>query len=409
MLNLMLIAGARPNFMKVAPILRELRERYPGKREDVRWELVHTGQHYDYEMSKVFFEELEIPEPDEFLNAGPGSHAEQTAKVMVAFEQVCLARRPDMVVVVGDVNSTLACAVTAKKMGVRVAHVEAGLRSGDWTMPEEINRVVTDAVSDLLLVSERSGLENLAREGKTAGVHFVGNVMIDTLFFGLEKIGSMSRPSTSRPPGATSPGGAEEAVGAGADQVSAGKPDLPASLRDAPRPAATAYDGAAYAVVTLHRPANVDERGALAGILGALGVIAQDMPVYFPIHPRTRKNLAEFGIDQELSGKDIRLLPPLSYLDFLRLWKDAALVLTDSGGIQEETTALGIPCFTIRDNTERPITVTQGNNILVGTSSDGILKAYDAFRNGEVKRGQVPELWDGRAAARIVDVLVGER
>jgi UDP-N-acetylglucosamine 2-epimerase (non-hydrolysing) len=378
-MKLMLVAGARPNFMKVAPILRVLAERYPeagrmpavqteaeaGRmpaRHAVEWRLVHTGQHYDYDMSKVFFEELEIPAPDHFLGVGSAGHAEQTARVMMEFEKVCDAERPDRVVVVGDVNSTLACALTAVKRHVPVAHVEAGLRSFDRDMPEEINRIVTDAVADLLLVSEPSGLANLAAEGKTAGVHHVGNVMIDTLRYGLARLDRQpAPPATPAPP---------------------------------------------YAVVTLHRPTNVDEPGQLADLLSALLEIAADMPVHFPIHPRTRKNLAAFGLERLLEGTDIRLAEPMSYLRFLRLWRGAALVVTDSGGIQEETTVLGVPCFTLRNATERPVTVDEGTNVLVGASAGKLRAAYRAFRRGEVKRGRVPALWDGRAAERIVDLLV---
>jgi len=359
--KLLLVAGARPNFMKVAPIVRALRG------GPVEWMLVHTGQHYDHGMSKVFFEELEIPEPDFDLGCGSGSHAEQTARVMVEFEKVCRAEAPDAVAVVGDVNSTLACSVTAKKLGARVAHVEAGLRSRDWAMPEEVNRVVTDAVSDWLFVSEKSGLENLRAEGRTEGVHFVGNVMVDTLLHQLRRL---------------------EAAGAGV------------------RPSAW-EKGGDYAVVTLHRPSNVDEPGVLRGIVEALAVIAAEMPVVFPAHPRTRGRIAEFGL-ADLIGERIRLLDPLPYMSFLDLWKDAALVLTDSGGLQEETTALGVPCFTLRENTERPVTIEEGTNLLVGPAKDRILDAWSRFRAGETKQGRVPELWDGRAAERIVRVLVGD-
>jgi UDP-N-acetylglucosamine 2-epimerase (non-hydrolysing) len=360
-MKLLIVAGARPNFMKVAPILRVLAEQYPPGAE-VEWRLVHTGQHYDYEMSKVFFEELEIPTPDVFLGAGSGSHAEQTARVMVEFEKVCQAEPPDRVVVVGDVNSTLACALTAVKLHIPVAHVEAGLRSFDRAMPEEINRVLTDAVADLLLVSEPSGLANLAAEGRTGGVHHVGNVMIDSLRFGLAKLDRLPPPA------------------------------------DAPAPP--------YAVVTLHRPTNVDDPDQLGALLDALREIAADMPVHFPLHPRTRKNLAAFGLEGRLAGAPVHLGEPMSYLDFLRLWRAAALVITDSGGIQEETTALGVPCFTLRDSTERPVTVAEGTNVLVGTAVDNLRAAYAAFRRGEVKHGRVPSLWDGRAATRIVPLLV---
>lgn len=365
-MKLLLVAGARPNFMKIAPLIHELKARSnePGaERHQLSWKLVHTGQHYDYEMSRVFFEDFDIPEPDYFLNVGSGSHAEQTARIMVEFEKVCQKEAPDLVVVVGDVNSTLACSITAKKLNIKVAHVEAGLRSGDMTMPEEINRIVTDSISDLLFVSEPSGLENLKREGKAAGhLHHVGNIMIDTLHYCLRKLTDRhaDRPSLSRP----------------------------------------------YAVCTLHRPSNVDAPETLSGILQALAEISKDMPVLFPIHPRTQKNIEACGLMHIIERSNIKIMPPQSYLDFLALWKDAAVVLTDSGGLQEETTALGIPCFTIRENTERPITLEEGSNRLVGTTQGGILNAYAEFAKGMRKTGRVPALWDGRTAQRVLDILL---
>ena len=319
---------------------------------------MHTGQHYDYEMSRTFFEDFDIQEPDHFLDVRSGSHAEQTARIMVAFEKVCLAEAPEMVVVVGDVNSTLACSVTAKKLHIRVAHVEAGLRSGDTRMPEEINRMVTDAISDLLFVTERSGLENLIHEGHPESrVHFVGNVMIDTLHYMLAKAGDFALPEDS------------------------------------------------YAVVTFHRPSNVDDSEKLGGLLEVLAEMAARLPIKFPMHPRTRANVEKFGFESLLDTPGMSVGPPLRYPEFLSLWRHAALVVTDSGGIQEETTALGIPCFTIRDNTERPITVEEGTNILVGTDPDAIRREFARFIGGEVKSGTVPDLWDGRAAARVVAVL----
>lgn len=362
-MKVVVVAGARPNFVKVAPIIRELRANGARPhRGELRYLLVHTGQHYDYEMSRSFFEELDIPEPDHFLDAGSGSHAEQTGKVMLGFEKICARERPDVVMVVGDVNSTLACSIVGKKAGARIAHVEAGLRSRDPSMPEETNRIMTDSISDLLFVSERSGIENLKREGRSEREMFlVGNVMIDTLHYLLRKTE------------ARGPSG------------------------DAPR--------GRYGVLTLHRPSNVDVRETLEGIVRAVAEISRDMPVYFPAHPRTRKNLEFFGLMGLLDGSDIRLRAPAPYAEFLGLWKDASLVLTDSGGIQEETTALGVPCFTIRENTERPITVEQGSNTLVGTREESILESYRAFREGARRRGRVPELWDGRAAERIVDAL----
>ncbi len=384
-MKIIIVAGARPNFMKIAPIMRALLARNDEllifnsklvKKEaaDVSnlkldWKIIHTGQHYDYEMSQSFFEELEIPKPDYFLNVGSGSHAEQTARVMMEFEKVCIAEKPDVVVVVGDVNSTLACSITAKKMNIKVAHVEAGLRSGDMTMPEEINRIVTDSISDYLFVTEKSGLENLEREGRGNNAFLVGNVMIDTLFFQLDKLEKSSRSKV-------------EEVGREKNRADE------------------------YAVVTLHRPSNVDDKGTLCGIMEALMRISEDMPVKFPVHPRTMKTIEAFGLMESINASGIEILPPLPYMAFLRLWKDASLVLTDSGGLQEETTALGIPCFTIRENTERPVTIDEGTNILVGTTKQGILSAYEAFRNGDSKKGRVPELWDGKAAERIVETIL---
>ncbi|SMF97650.1 UDP-N-acetylglucosamine 2-epimerase (non-hydrolysing) [Methylomagnum ishizawai] len=356
-----LVAGARPNFMKIAPIIRALERRASG----LGWRLIHTGQHYDREMSGVFFEELGIPAPDLALDVGSGSHAEQTAKVMVAFERACLERRPAAVVVVGDVNSTLAAALVAKKLGIPVAHVEAGLRSRDWSMPEEVNRVATDAIADHLFVTERSGVDNLRAEGKPPGsIHFVGHVMIDNLFF---QLGQLER----------------------ADRTGWVSTHF---KREYPR----------YGVATLHRPANVDDPATLSRLLGALGEIAKDLPLLFPVHPRTRRNLEALGIALHPA---IQLAPPLAYMDFLNLWKDAALVLTDSGGLQEETTALGVPCLTLRDNTERPITLTQGTNVLVGTDHAAIMREARRALAGGTRPGACPELWDGRAAERIVDIL----
>lgn len=361
-MKFMLVAGARPNFMKVAPLVRVF-----GRRTSGDIVLVHTGQHYDYEMSRVFFEELELPKPDYFLNVGSGTHAEQTAKIMVNFEKVCIQEKPDIVIVVGDVNSTLACAIVAKKLDTRVAHVEGGLRSGDMSMPEEINRLVTDSISDYLFVSERSGLVNLKREGRNdEQVFFVGNVMIDTLYHQLGRLN--------------------------------GKKSHADNLR---------YEKG-YGVVTLHRPSNVDHEETLHGIIEALTEISEDLPIIFPVHPRTRASLESFGIIDRMKDSNIKLYPPLSYMEFLTLWKEARAVFTDSGGIQEETTALGIPCFTLRDNTERPITVEEGTNVLAGTTKEKILGAYATFRRGLSRHGKVPELWDGKAAERIVDILLNK-
>jgi UDP-N-acetylglucosamine 2-epimerase (non-hydrolysing) len=347
--------------MKIAPLVAEMRRR-PG----IEPQLVHTGQHYDERMSRSFFGDLGIPEPDVNLEVGSGSHAVQTAEVMKRFEPVCLERRPDWVVVVGDVNSTLACALVAAKLEIKVAHVEAGLRSFDRTMPEELNRVLTDAISDLLLVSEPSGVENLRREGvDDRKVHLVGNVMIDTLLH------NRKRADESR---------ILQTLGLRARQ---------------------------YAVLTLHRPANVDRPETFAQILTALERIARDMPIVFPVHPRSRKNITKMGLDVRMSAAaNMKLIEPLGYLDFLKLTADSGLVLTDSGGIQEETTILGVPCLTLRENTERPVTITQGTNRLAGSSTFGILQAYDTVRKNP-PAGRRPDLWDGKAAHRIVDILIG--
>ena len=361
-MKILLVAGARPNFMKIAPLVRQLKGR-----RGCKYKIIHTGQHYDEEMSQVFFDELEIPAPDYHLNAGSGSHAEQTAKIMTAFERVCADERPEVVVVVGDVNSTLACSITAKKMGIAVAHVEAGLRSGDWSMPEEINRVVTDSISDYLFVTEKSGRANLLKEGKRPeSIFFVGHVMVDNLLHMKRRLDGEET--------------AQSEVAALKVRLGVGR----------------------YAFLTLHRPANVDDPETFAGIVSALNEIARDLPILFPVHPRTRNQLGRNGLR---FSESVFLLPPLGFRDALYLWKDAALVLTDSGGLQEETTALGIPCFTIRENTERPVTIEEGTNTLVGVRPEGILAAFSDFRAGRVKKGRVPELWDGCAAARILDVL----
>lgn len=354
-MKIVLVAGARPNFMKVAPILEAL-----SRRREAQTLLVHTGQHYDQKMSGDFFAELGIPEPDVNLGIGAGSHAEQTARAMVSFEGVCQREKPDWVVVVGDVNSTLACALAAKKLCLRVGHVEAGLRSGDWSMPEEINRVCTDAISDLLFTTDELADQNLRREGiPEERIRFVGNTMIDTLLRHLPRALRL-------------PEGVEENR---------------------------------YAVMTLHRPATVDSREALASVLKVIAELAAKLPVVFPIHPRTRKNLQEFGL-QELLTSNVTLLDPLSYLAFISLAARARMILTDSGGIQEEATVLGIPCITMRPNTERPITCSQGTNILAGTDPVRIRAAMDAVLEGRARRGSIPKKWDGRAAERLVEILL---
>lgn len=359
MIKVMHVAGARPNFMKVAPVMEALRQ-YP----QVCQHLVHTGQHYDDRLSRTFFEELEIPRPDVNLGVGSGTHAAQTARVMQAFEPVCLERRPDVVVVVGDVNSTLACALVAAKLGIGVAHVEAGLRSFDWSMPEEINRVVTDRLSDLLFTTEPSANENLRREGvPPERIHFVGNVMIDTL------LRHRARARALR---------------------------MPDRLGLVP---------GRFALVTLHRPSNVDSPRTLAPIVAGLERVAAEVPVVFPVHPRTRGTLE--AVLAAGGRSSIRRLEPLGYLEFLGLMCDAGVVVTDSGGIQEETTVLGVPCLTVRPNTERPITIEQGTNRLVRAEPRAIADAALAALEGERRDGRrLPELWDGRAAERIARILV---
>ena len=360
-----LVAGARPNFMKIAPIIRAM-EAQRDDPDGLSYQLIHTGQHYDREMSGVFFEELGIPQPDHHLECGSGSHAEQTAKVMVAFERVCLNARPDCVIVVGDVNSTLACSVVAKKLHIPLAHVEAGLRSGDRTMPEEINRLVTDSISDWFFCTEPAGVAHLLREGKPAdAIYHVGHVMVDNLYYQRDKLLT------------TDCSGFES---------TALKQRLPK-----------------YGVVTMHRPSNVDDKTTLSGIAKAFKAISQAIPIIFPVHPRTRLNLEKFDLDL---GPNVTLTRPLSYMEFLNLWKDATLVLTDSGGLQEETTALGIPCLTLRENTERPITADEGSNTIVGTDPALIEKEARNILSGKGKTGRIPELWDGNASYRIVTHLM---
>ncbi len=354
------VVGARPNFVKIAPILAEVRD-YPY----VSTTLVHTGQHSDVQMSEAFFANLEIPRPNVNLKVQSSGTISQIADIMTRLAPVLAAARPDVVVVVGDVNSTLAAALTAAKLGFPLAHVEAGLRSFDRSMPEEMNRVLTDAISDLLFTTEPAANENLAREGvPEEKVHFVGNVMIDALFHYRER---------------------------------ARKSDVLERLHLEP---------GAYAALTLHRPSNVDDEGTLALLLGAIAKIQAEIPVIFPVHPRTRQRLdALGGVLPHMP--ELRLAAPLPYLDFLQLMANARCILTDSGGIQEETTALGIPCLTLRNNTERPITVTRGTNRIVGTEPDAIYESWRVVAQGRWPVGGLPELWDGKAAGRIVRVLLG--
>jgi UDP-N-acetylglucosamine 2-epimerase (non-hydrolysing) len=348
------VVGARPNFMKVAPIYHELRRR------GMDQILVHTGQHYDAAMSDVFFEELEMPRPDMFLGVGSGSHAEQTARVMTAFESVCLERRPDLVIVAGDVNSTLAAALVAAKLDISVAHVEAGLRSFDRAMPEEINRILTDHLAELHFTTESSGNEHLLHEGISAeGIHLVGNCMIDSL-----------------------------------------RKHVDTALARAPWQALGLVQGE-YGLVTLHRPAAVDDPVILEGFRRTLCAIAERIPLLFPVHPRTRQRMADLGSE----WGSIRLVEPLGYLDFLGLMARARLVLTDSGGIQEETTALGVDCITMRDTTERPATITSGTNRLAGTIPSEILRVALKVLESPRETREVPPLWDGMSAGRIADVL----
>jgi UDP-N-acetylglucosamine 2-epimerase (non-hydrolysing) len=359
-MKLINVVGARPNLMKIAPIIEEMR-RHAG----IEQLLLHTGQHYDASLSQVFFDELGIPQPDIFLGVGSGSHAEQTARVMLGFEQVLLEHHPDGVVLVGDVNSTLACAITAAKLWIPVAHVEAGLRSFDRRMPEEINRIVTDALSDLLFTTSRDADANLAAEGiALQKVHFVGNVMIDTLRKQRPRAAQLETPTQF----GLQPGG--------------------------------------YALLTLHRPSNVDDPAVFDGIMQALSAIQREIPILFPVHPRTVRRLHDFGFaDRLAAAPGLRLVEPQGYLAFLDLMTHARLVLTDSGGVQEETTILGVPCLTLRENTERPVTVSEGTNQLVGNNPEQIMAAARAVLSGHCKAGGIPEMWDGHAAQRIVVVM----
>jgi len=354
------VVGARPNFMKIAPIMEQF-ERSRG----IEPLLVHTGQHYDEKMSDLFFRQLGIPQPDINLEVGSASHAVQTAEIMKAFEAVVLEHKPDVVLVVGDVNSTIACGLVAVKLGVKLVHIEAGLRSFDRSMPEEINRVLTDSISDLLFCTEQSGVDNLLREGIPKGkIFLVGNVMIDTLLKNKAKAATSNVLSQFN------------------------------------------LDGNDFAVLTLHRPANVDDVIAFGRVLDALEIIQNDMPVIFPIHPRTRKNLSSWSLGERIKKlPNLRLTDPLGYLDFLKLMSSARIVLTDSGGIQEETTIFKIPCLTLRENTERPITVEIGSNTVVGTDTDKIIETYQQAANGDWCKPQIPLLWDGHAAERIVKII----
>ena len=360
MIKVLNVVGARPNFMKIAPLMEAYRQ-VPS----IRPTLVHTGQHYDQALSELFFNQLGIPKPDINLDVGSGSHATQTAEIMKRFEPVVLDLKPDAVLVVGDVNSTIACGLVAVKLGVRLIHVEAGLRSNDWTMPEEINRILTDRISDLLFCTEQSGVDNLKREGIPADkVFLVGNVMIDALL----KHKSAADKSTVLSDMKLRPG--------------------------------------QYAVLTLHRPANVDDPAVFTKILDALDAIQRELPIIFPIHPRTRSHLSASVLGRRAQGmKNLRMSEPLGYLDFLKLMSEAKIVLTDSGGIQEETAILKVPCLTLRENTERPCTVEAGSNQVVGRDPEKIIAGYRQIMSRKNLNVKTPPLWDGHAAERIVKIL----
>lgn len=356
-----LIAGARPNFMKIAPIIHAI-HKAQNKGIELDYRLIHTGQHYDKKMSGDFFEQLEIPEPHKNLESGSGTQAEQTANIMIRFEQELLRNPTDLVLVVGDVTSTMACAITAQKLHTPVAHVEGGIRSGDWTMPEEINRLVTDAITNYFFTTSESANITLTKSGvKLDQIHYVGNTMIDTL--------NKQRTNFKQP-------AIWNEIG-----LSQGK----------------------YIVMTLHRPANVDEEEKLKELMDEIIAHSQDLPLVFPVHPRTAKILKNLGIQYNR----LHMIEPLSYLEFNYLVERAKAVITDSGGITEETTVMGIPCMTLRDNTERPETITEGTNELIGTNPKAIQPAMEKLFAGEWKTGQIPYLWDGHAAERIVDVIVG--
>jgi len=357
------VAGARPNFMKIAPIYDELK-----KHQGLNPIIVHTGQHYDDNMSKIFFDHLNIPKPDVNLEVGSDTHARQTAEIMIRFEKVLLEEEPDLVIVVGDVNSTIACSLVAVKMHIKVAHVEAGLRSHNWMMPEEINRVLTDKLSDFLFTTSNNANENLLHEGiEEDRTHFVGNVMIDTLLKNKE----LAQESNI------------------IEKLNLQKEE--------------------YAVLTLHRPSNVDSKRNLNKILILMKEIHKHIKIIYPAHPRAAKQIENFSLTDRVSEMNhFHIIEPLGYLDFLCLMFNSKFVLTDSGGIQEETTILGVPCLTLRNETERPITVTEGTNLVVGTDREKILTAIDSILKGNWKKGKIPELWDGNAAVRIVRIILEE-
>jgi len=354
------LVGARPNFIKIAP----LHKAFKTFSKEVTHKICHTGQHFDENMSKIFFDELDLPKPDFYLGIGGGTHTGQTARIMIEFEKVLLQEKPDLIIVPGDVNSTLAGALTAAKMGIKIAHVESGLRSFDRSMPEEINRMMTDVLADYLFVSEKSGLDNLSREGINSNkVFFVGNIMIDSLVHYLP--------------------------GINASMITK---DLELFLKN-------------YILVTFHRPNNVDNKKSLNDIINLLNTISKEKKVVFPIHPRTKGNLEKFGFLKQFT-KNVLLTDPLGYVDFLALAKDAELIITDSGGIQEETTFMGIQCITVRNNTERPVTVDIGTNHLAGTDLGLVKDITFKILNGAKKEGSIPELWDGKTANRVVKIIL---
>ncbi len=372
MKKIILVAGARPNFMKIAPIIRAM-----NSHDEFDIILVHTGQHYDNEMSSSFFDVLGIRNPDYNLEVGSGTHAYQTAEVMVRFEEVCLSEKPNFVLVVGDVNSTIAAGLVAKKLQITLVHVEAGLRSKDHEMPEEINRLATDAITDIFFTTEKQASINLTNEGHEKNkIHYVGHVMIDNLFYQLKSLHEK--------------------------KISKSILDLKMKIT------------APYICFTMHRPSNVDDSLSLSNILQGVKEVAKDNVVIFPCHPRTKEKIIEFNLIEFTTKYDssmheitsgIILIEPLNYDDFLFLWKDSEAVITDSGGLQEETTAIGIPCLTLRENTERPITIEVGTNILIGSDMAKLTSEVAKIRNNESKNGSVPELWDGKAAERIARIL----
>ncbi|MHA2182875.1 MAG: non-hydrolyzing UDP-N-acetylglucosamine 2-epimerase [Promethearchaeota archaeon] len=357
--NIFIIGGARPNFMKIAPLIREF------KKQEINFKFIHTGQHYDYNMSKIFLDNLGIPKPDYFLNVGSGTHASQTAKIMIEFEKVLLKKRPKLVIVVGDVNSTIACALVAKKISIEVAHIEAGLRSFDFQMPEEINRRLTDQLSDYLFVTERSGLLNLKNEGiDTSKIFFVGNVMIDNLINNLEE----------------------------AQKIAYFK-NLGLST-------------GSYGLITIHRPSNVDKKKDLENVIKIINEIGTKTKVVFPIHPRTQKNLKKFNLEEKLNNPNIIITKPLGYLEFLNLIMNSKFILTDSGGIQEEASYLDIPILTLRSNTERPVTIEEGTNTLIGIDILKLRQHLDNILLDSYKKGKPIELWDGKASQRITKIIL---